>query len=330
MKKVLIISFHYPPRPNPGAQRPFRIAKYLPRFGWEPVVLTAELPGPPPPGVRVVQTPYRDVLRDLKAMFGLDPERGLHQQLQMQVAKNYSYPTLKGRCIRLLKEFAAYPDEYRGWAGPAFSAASAFIGRERPDAVLSSSYPVTAHLIARKIKERHRIPWVADLRDLWTQNHYCDKNRLVRMMEKRLERRTLAGADLLVTVSPVLAEKLRRMHPGKKVLCITNGYDPEDFPDPAPSLASRFTITYTGTLYNGKRDPGVLLEALRQLMDEGLVEEERLELRLAGPKEQWLETEVLRRGLGRVVRLCGVVGRAEALALQRESHLLLLLLWDHE
>ena len=78
MKKVLFITYYFPPLPDIGAQRPYRLVKYLPKYGWEPIVLTAKLPGKPPEGINIIETDYKDVTRIIMSKFGFNPEKGLH------------------------------------------------------------------------------------------------------------------------------------------------------------------------------------------------------------------------------------------------------------
>ncbi len=117
MKKVLIISFYFPPSPNIGAQRPYRLAKYLPKFGWEPIILTSKLPGIPPELIRKIETDYKDILNEIKLKIGFNTNETVHEQLGIEVSKNFNYSTWKSKSFKLLKEFLAYPDRERGWLG---------------------------------------------------------------------------------------------------------------------------------------------------------------------------------------------------------------------
>jgi len=327
MKKVLIISYLYPPLPTIGAQRPYRLAKYLARWGWEPIVLTAKLPGPPPDGIRVIETGYKDVIANMKSRLGLKPDEGAQKQLGIKISRDFSSATIRSKGINLVKDIIAFPDTRRGWYDFAIESASRFLENEMVDMIISSSYPVTAHLIANTLKAKYRVPWVADFRDLWTQNHYYDKFGLIKAFERRLEIRTLLGADALVTANP-LAETLSELHPGKKIVCITNGYDSDEFPSVHSELTRKFTVTYTGTLYNGKRDPSMVFEVVRQLINERIIDKNKIEIKFFCRSEDWLEDEIVRHDLGDIVRICDRVPREEALKIQKESQLLLLLRWD--
>ena len=310
-----------------GGIRLCGLAKYLPEHGWNPIILTPVLPGEPDPRFRVIQTPYDDVLGLWKKRMGLNAKESLNTQLGVSRAKNR--PSVVDRLVYIPYEIITYPDPMRGWYKYAVRAGDRLLQGEQIDAILSSSHPETCHLIAKTLAEKHQIPWIADLRDLWTQHHYPNHCFLRRIIEKRLELRTLEKANALVTVSRPLADDLGHLHTHKPVYVITNGFDPEDACFVPPELTDKFTITYTGVLYDGKRDPSMLFQALRNLISDGVIDPERVEVRFFGSQDPWLFDEIKGAGLEGVVKVFGFVPRDQALQRQRESQLLLLLLWNN-
>ncbi|MEJ5376110.1 MAG: glycosyltransferase [bacterium] len=326
-KRVLIITYYFPPRPGVASIRLRGLAKYLPQYGWEPVVLTAALPGEPEPRFNVVQTLYPgDASARWKRKLGLAPGKGFQQQIGIPRALREGRASFTSRVVSLAKAIIAYPDEQKGWCPFAVSAGHDLLKRERFDALLSSSGPATCHLIARELKRRHGIPWVADLRDLWTQNHYYPHGLVRRLFERRLELKTLELADALVTVSEPLAEELKSLHRNKQVLAITNGFDPDEVA--SVPLTKEFTITYTGALYEGKRDPALLFQAVHELIADGTIDPLNIRIRFCGETPYWLERQVRHYQLGEIVSLHYKVPRDVALSKQRESQVLLLLNWD--
>ncbi len=310
-----------------GGVRLYGLAKYLLECGWNPIILTPVLPGEPDPRFRVIQTPYDDVVGLWKKRMGLNTKESLNAQLGVSRAKDR--PSVIDRLVYLPNEVITYPDPIRGWYKHAVQAGERLLQSERIDAILSSSYPITCHLIAKTLAEKYPIPWVADLRDLWTQNSYSNHCALRRFAEKRLELQTLGKANALVTVSRPLADDLSRLHAHKPVYVITNGFDPEDASFAPPELTDKFTITYTGALYGGKRDPSMLFEALKNLISDGVIDPERVEVRFFGSQDPWLFDEIKGAGLDGIVKVFGFVPRDQALLRQRESQLLLLLLWNN-
>lgn len=328
-RRVLVISYYFPPRPGVASLRLRGLAKYLPEYGWEPVILTAVLPGEPEGGFRVIQTFYPgDATACWKRRLGLVGDKGFQEQIGVPRALRESRTSLTSRIVNVIKAVIAYPDEQKGWYPFALRAGQDLLKRERFDALLSSSGPVTCHLIARELKARHGLPWIADLRDLWTQNHYYPYGSLRLMFERKLEVKTLSSADALVTVSKPLAEKLQSLHRSKPVFAIRNGYDPDEMGSVTPTR--EFTITYTGQFYyQGRQDPLPLLQALAELISEEKINRCDVRVRFYGPVEYWLEQGVKLYQLEDIVILHPFVPREDALARQRESQVLLLLNWDH-
>jgi len=304
------------------------LAKYLPEFGWDTIILTPELPEKPDTQYRVVQTPYPgDISARWKARLGLKVEKGFQKQVGIHkaLAERKLSPTIKG--INIIKSIVAYPDEQKQWLQPAIQEGKRLFREEHFDAILSSSYPVTCHLAARELKKMYSVPWIADFRDLWTQNHYYPYGKIRRFFERRLELRTISDADVLVTVSEPLADILSSLHLGKQVISIPNGYDPDEVSD-AP-LTKEFTITHTGELYGGKRDPYLLFKAIDELISEGKLERRDIRIRFFGSNEYWLGKRIKQFSLEDVTVMYPRVPRHVALEKQRESHILLLIKWDH-
>jgi len=316
--------------PHLGSLRPSGLAKYLPEFGWEAVILTATLPGRPAPELRVIETPYRDTLGFGRRLVGLDSEQSLMTQIA-QLKKRLHIKSERSLLDLLLASFGeifAYPDLQKGWKSFAIEAGTDFLQRESVDAMISTSSPVTSHIIARELNERYGIPWIADFRDLWTQNHYYPYSSLRKAIERRLELNTLHEADALVIVSEPTLRKIRTLHKGKPIHVITNGFDPEETNSPAVDLTDKFTITYTGNLYPGKQTAEPLFVALRDLIAKGIMDVNNVEVRFYGAEVGWIDKQAERYGLGDIVKQFGIVPRETALHRQRESQLLLLIKWN--
>lgn len=323
MKKVLIIT--YLPWASPRIPG---LARYLPEFGWEPILLTPPLAVKPEAWLKVVETPYRDAfsLRLVRKLFRLsfeedDVRRGVKERFRGKAASSMldSALTLGGEIIN-------YPDAKKGWIPFAIEAGSRLLGSGDMAAIISSSSPVASHIIARGLKLRHGIPWVADLRDLWSQNHNYPYSRFRRFFDRRLEQKTLARAEALVTVSRPWADKLSSLH-GKAAYTITNGFDPAETSG-AVEFSDKFTLTYTGMIYRGKQNPGKLFIALKELLAEGTLDPADVAVSFYGPEERWLDEEISKYGLSAIIKQHGSISRQAALAKQRQSQLLLLFDWD--
>ncbi|MGB5926290.1 MAG: glycosyltransferase [Dehalococcoidia bacterium] len=332
MNKVLIITYHFPPSPAVASLRPLGLAKYLPEFGWQAVILTAALPGRPDPQFEVVETPRRDsaLLAWGKRLFELDTEQNLMAQIA-QLKKKLGIKSERSPLDVLLAavgEVTAYPDPQKGWRAYAVEAGKDILRQQDIKAMISSSPPVTSHVIAKELKDEFKIPWVADFRDLWTQNYYYPYSPLRRMIERKLQLKTLAAADALVTLSQPWVEDLRKLHEQEPVHNIPNGFDPAEVNTTPGNLTGRFTITYAGNLYPGKQSPEPLFAALHDLITEGSVDAGDIEVRFYGAEAGWIDKQAERYGLTGIVKQFGIVPREIALNKERESQLLLLFKWN--
>jgi glycosyltransferase involved in cell wall biosynthesis len=325
MRMALFLTYVYPPSPLVGARRPGGLAKYLPEFGWDVVVITTKLPGQTRSADKVIETDFRDRLPDWKRRFGLDPDQGLHEQVGLPLSTRRKADLPHTRVINLLKAILTFPDSTTGWIPFATEAVREFKGLREIDAIITSSPPVTCMLLGRRLKALLGKPWIADFRDLWVDGI---THSYLKPIEAQIEKRALAHADALVTVSDEWAARLHKRYGDKPVFSIPNGYDPDDFALPAPPLTEQFTITYTGRLYCGRRDPTPLFRVIRELIDEDSLPATKLRLRFYGPLESWLPSVVHGYRLEDITDVHLSVPREQALRLQRESQILLLLGWD--
>jgi glycosyltransferase involved in cell wall biosynthesis len=304
------------------------LAKYLPEFGWECVILTTAIPGNPDKLFKIIQTDYTDVIQVWKRRLGLKPNEDAKKKLNISTTKNKR--SLIDIILTYLVEIISYPDDRKGWKSFATNGAEDYFKHQRVDILLSSSAPVTSHFIAKDLKKKYKIPWVADLRDLWSDNHYfiLTHGPLIHWFRRRLEKKTLKSADAIVTVSPKWVDKLKVLHPNQKIMSITNGYDPDFLAGKSKPLTTKFTITYTGSIYTGAQDPSKLFVVLRDLITEGSLNQSDVEVRFYGPNVEWLESEIQLNKLSDIVKQCGPISREESYKKQQESQILLLLNWE--
>ena len=181
MKKVIYIAFNYNHDTGIASKRLRGVSKYLPSFGWQPIVIVPRTSNDTVKmdNVRVIETDYQDMISRFMPKSdntGRKREVSGRDQTNKFVSKSLS----------LAGEIFAYPDSMKYWKEPAVEAASEIIENEKIDAILSTSSPITSHIIAHDLKEKYNIPWVADLRDLWNLNPYINHTFIRRHFEKRL------------------------------------------------------------------------------------------------------------------------------------------------
>jgi glycosyltransferase involved in cell wall biosynthesis len=325
VKHVLIIGFLKPYREGSG--RVIGLAKHLPEFGWQPIVVTAPLHQKPDLEFDVIETPYSSRVIDFwKSLLGFNHNEGVRKQVRRKfniTSKEHFIDYLLTYCGAVIN----YPDGYRKWRSSAFKACDELLQREKVDALISV-WPITSHLVAKDLKAKYKIPWIADFPDLWSQNYNYQYGPLRWIIDKRLELKTLLSADVLTTVTGPWAEKLKILHGRKSVYVITHGFPQEDIEEEESELTSKFVITYTGTIYIGKQDPSKLFFALKDLVSDGTMDRGDVEVRFYGDNERWLANEIDKYGLSNIAKLYGKVPRRVACEKQRESQLLLLLNWE--
>ncbi len=326
MKKVLIIAnlFHASPR-IPG------LTSYLPEFGWEATVITSPINaydakklGLSPrffTKTKIVEAPYRgDVLwpiRKMMRIMGFKREGGLTEQLKEKFGDK-SKKGLIDKLLLLYQSFFGFPDTEKLWLKPALRKAEEILEKERYNAVLSSSPYPTSHLIAKKIKKEFNMPWVADFRDPWSQNHNYPYGRIRKFLDTKLEKKTIKNADAIDAASSGYAEKQQKLHQ-KPVSVITNGFDPEIIENLNIPLTKKFTITYTGTVYKWRQNPTIILGATKELIEEEKISPTEIEIRFYGAQLLWLEEEIKKYGLENIAIQCGNIAKEESLKKQKES-----------
>jgi glycosyltransferase involved in cell wall biosynthesis len=249
VKTVLFITYFFPPLAGAGVPRSLKFAKYLPDFGWKPIVISA---------AESVNYPKDYSL--LEEVPGeLEVHRVGHRESRF---KEWQYARTR------LKLAFDFPDNFRSWYSPAYREAKGILRKEKVDLIFSSSAPFTSHFVAMKLKKEFNVPWVADFRDPWFGNYglnvYYNKTltqpliKILATKIKNAERDILKTADKIIVVSWHQRQQLCELHQvaGGKVDVITNGYDESDFDGiKTQSLyPDRLVITFTGSFYLGFKE----------------------------------------------------------------------------
>lgn len=298
MNKVLMVAYQFPPVGGSGVQRSAKFAKYLPLFGWEPVILT----------------------RDNKKMTLRDESLLKELPNDLEIIRTPSYDlTVLPWVLSKVGKFIAWkilvPDGEVLWMKNAVKACLERIEKGDIKAIYTTSYPYSDHLMGLEVKKHFpNLLWLADFRDEWTNNPYLfDKpHRNSRMKkEKEMEKEVLKRADILVTNTPIMKENFVRINPeidlDTKMHVIPNGFDTEDFSHSGKKKIkkSQFTITYTGALY-GRRKPDLFLEAVGNLIRMGKIQKEKILIRFIGS----FKNDVLQG----IVKLNGLTGAVDTIS----------------
>ena len=313
MKKVLWVSYLFPPL-FCGVGRQVKIAKYLPAYGWLPVVLSVE---------KSKFHPFYDamVMKDIPQNVEVHRTWSLESRLLM-----YGLPFL----LHINPKWLHIPDRFVGWFPFAVREGFSIIRRQKVDAIFSTSMPNTCHLAAYVLKRRTGLPWVADFRDLWTQNTYVSYPRPVLGIENKMEAAVVRCADRITTINEPMRQDIQGKYPDQpagKFTVIPHGFDPEDFVTSNADIKTspqEFTITYTGSLY-GRMKVDTFMYAIKELVSEDESLNEMLNIRFVG---NVYPARVLcnQLGLHRVVSFSDRVTHQEAWSYLSSSDLLLFVL----
>ena len=291
--KLLLVSYHYPPMGGAGVQRALKFSKYLGEFGVCTTVLAAHDPGYQhdeslladiPGEVRVLRIEHRPLLQ--RALAWRSRAGAAASAAAPPVAPAAAGPRHRLRDAAL-GAYASlhFPDDKAGWARRALGPALTLLHEQGIELILSTAPPMSAHALASRLARQAGLPWVADYRDLWTENPGYAAPAWRRALDRRTEGAWLRQAAGVITVTPTWQQLLAaRLGPGRQVAFIPNGYDEADFAELAVPQRDDgvFRLVHTGAFY-GPRDPGTLLEALALYLRDAPVGARPLRLRLVGP-----------------------------------------------
>ncbi|MHB1233259.1 MAG: glycosyltransferase [Burkholderiales bacterium] len=311
MKRVLMIAYHFPPLAgSSGIQRTLRFAKYLPEFGWEPLILTAH--------PRAYERTSADLLAEI-------PEGAVVVRAPaFDTARHFS---VAGRYLG----FLARPDRWISWLPGATIAGLSMIRRYRPD-VIWSTYPIaTAHLIGAALSKRSGLPWVADFRDPMAQDGYPTDPRVWRSF-KQIEERAAREATLCTFTTPGTVRLYSERYPqaAGRFKVIENGYDEETFagltPGSAPLNPGKITLLHSGIVYPSERDPTQFLQAIRTLIDTGKISAGQLRVWFrASMHEDFLRALTDKFGLNACIELLPPIPYNDALDEMMRADVLLIM-----
>ena len=318
-RKLLLVSYFFPPCTDTGAHRPAALAKYLRRAGHDVTVLTTSAYG------ALESDGAESVERTTDAQLWRARLRGAGH-----VDALYDSDTYSGSPHPLSKLIVPEPLAL-AWTPFARRRARVLHRRTPFDCVITTSPPESAHSIGRTLQRRHAA-WVADVRDAWTFEPLrpAFPTRAQRRLDERMERRLLGAADVVVCVSEPAAQDLRDRGIADPML-VRNGADPELLAAAEPASVanlldpSRVSLVYTGRFGSTGRDPAGLADGLRKLATDSPDDADRLELVVAGPLTD-AERDLLADDFSPAhVRLVGSLERERALALQRAADCLVLI-----
>ncbi len=336
MKKVLIITYYWPPAGGGGVQRWLKFVKYLRDFGWEPIVFTPENPEAPvqddsllkeiPEGITVLRTKIWEPYQWYKKFTG----RNKTDQVQTAFLTEKKKPGITEKISVWIRGNLFIPDARKFWIKPAVKYLHPWLAAHPVELIVSTGPPHSSHLIAKHLKQKTHLPWLADFRDPWTNIDYYNDLRLTRRADRKhrkLEKSVLQTADAVTVISSGMMQDFSHIH-HRTYHLITNGFDPDDFSQsPGRPPADKFRLSHIGSLVK-TRNPLVMWEVLKELVDELPSFGRLLEVNLTGTVDLTVRQSIRDNGLETYVQYDAYKPHNELGVAYGQAAVLLLLIND--
>lgn len=306
MKRVLIITYYWPPSGGSGVQRWVKFAKYLPEEGWQPVIYTPENPEliatdktlvtEVPEEAEIIRRPIFEPYGIYRRLFGKKGDTGSGQAEVNPI--NAGRKSFGQKAAMWIRGNMFIPDPRCFWIRPSVRFLKKYLKEHPVDIIVSTGPPHSMHLIARKVAAATGTPWVADFRDPWTRMFYFKHLQLSRWAERKhhsLEEKVLDDASVVVAVSPLVQAEFRSMT-ATQVKLITNGFDGSDFEDAIVEPDEYFNIVHTG-LFAADGNPEVLWKVLKDKCAQDETFKKALRLRIVGKTDREIIESIGAEGL---------------------------------
>ena len=331
MKRVLIISYYWPPAGGISVIRPLKLAKYISEFGWDPIVCTAENPHFPfedenaakdiPKNLEVLKVPIVEPYEIYKKLTGQKQKSALADVIQNAPKRSF----LHNLSVWIRGNFFI-PDARCLWIKPVVNELTKYLKENPIDAIITTGPPHSVNRIGYLLNKKLQIPWLADFQDPWTQVDYYKHFKISKWAHRRhrkMENQIFDNADLITIVSNSWKTDLESIG-ASNVEVVPLGYDTTDFSENI-KLNSNFTLTHLGLL-GEDRNPTILIEVIADLCKHDENFSKHFRLQLVGIVNDRLKNLVNKLDLSEQVFFIGQVNRDEALEIMQASQLLLLLL----
>lgn len=333
MKKVLIITYYWPPSGGAGVQRWLKFVKYLRNFGWEPVVYTTENAEYPvadytlekdiPPNLEVLKTKVWEPYDIYKKFIGLKKGDKINAAFLTEKKK----PKFTEKIAVWIRGNLFIPDARKFWIKPSVKFLAGYLQKNPVDAIVSTGPPHSMHRIALGLKMKFNIPWIADFRDPWTKIDYYNDLHLTGFadrLHKKMELKTLQKADRVVVISEGMKKEFQGILQ-RDFEVITNGFDEDDLPEKFPEPDQKFSVAHIGSLVK-TRNPELLWKVLHELVGSVAGFADDLEIKLVGKVDYFVTQSIEKYDLTSFVRKIDYLPHTAVIEEQLKSQVLLLLI----
>lgn len=339
MKKVLIITYYWPPSGGSGVQRWLKFVKYFRNFGWEPIIYTPKNPEISvidnslvkdiPENINIIKTKIWEPYSFYKTFIGQKKSEKISASFLTESKK----PKLLEKVSVWIRGNFFIPDARKFWINPSVRFLKEYLKSNKVDAIVSNGPPHSMHMIAYELKKETGIPWLADFRDPWTNIDFYHELMLTSWADKKhhkLEREVLIEADAVSVISKSMAEDMMKLY-ARNYEVITNGYDEETNIEDVV-LDKKFSIAHIGSLVK-TRNPEILWRVLNLLLNDHSQNNfnkekfaQDLEIKLVGKVDISVKESIKKYKLENFIKYIDYLPHDEVIHVQQQSQVLLLLL----
>ncbi|WP_127845165.1 glycosyltransferase family protein [Psychroflexus aestuariivivens] len=329
MKKILIITYYWPPAGGPGVQRWLKFTNYLPEFNIQPVVYKPKNPHYPLKDQSLsvhseVQILERSIFEPY-AIAGILSKKDT-QNISSGIIKSKANQNLVQKSLLYIRGNYFIPDARKFWIQPSIKFLTEYLRNQDIETIITTGPPHSMHLIGLGLKtEFPELKWIADFRDPWTNIGYhkdLKLNESSKLKHSNLESKVLKSADEIIVTSFQTKSEFESKT-DKNITVITNGFDDKDFSEDI-ELSENFTISHIGSLLS-ERNPELLWEVFAELISENLAFKDFFELKLVGKVSDVVLDSIYKAGLKQYVSVEGYLDHDESVQRQRSAQVLLLI-----
>lgn len=334
MKKVLVITYYWPPSGGAGVQRWLKFAKYLREFGWDPIIYTPENPEVPaednslisdvPDDLTILKTRIWEPYSSYKKFVG----RKSSDKIKSGFLSEKKGPSITEKVSVWIRGNLFIPDARKFWIKPSVQFLKNYLIQHPVDAIVSTGPPHSMHLIAMQLAQHLKLPWLADFRDPWTNIDFYQELKLSKTSDRKhhqLEEKVLRMADRVVVATPGMKRDFESIL-SRSYDVITNGFD-EPMSKQVEHMDELFSIAHIGSMVPA-RNPEILWQALKELKKENKSFAEKLEIKLIGQIDYSVRESIEVFGLVDHLKTIDYLPHDKVILTQQQSQLLLLLIND--
>ena len=329
MKKILIITYYWPPAGGAGVQRWLKFSKYLPEYGYTPIILTVNENYANYPQIDTkLENEISNNLKIHKTktfeIFSIYQKLISNKEMPYGGFANENNPSLLKKIARFIRGNFFIPDPRKGWNKYAYKKALEIIKNNNIDTIITTSPPHSTQLIGLKLKKKTNIKWIADIRDPWTEIYYNKefyKTSFANKLDYKYEQQVINNADKVIVVSNSIKQAFSKNKKEllNKINIISNGFDTDDIIESSNSNNNKINIVYTGTI-SDIYPMNIFIDAIK------LLSNKNISIKLVGQVNEIFKQKIETEKLTNIFEFVGQVSHEESLEYLSKADIALLLI----